>query len=88
MNAAMLVGCIVCFSCIFLNGVDEKFVAKDSLSFFCHVSLYVTLDNNVLNILQLPQLYFFESALLKSLFWDGDLSIECFCTVLSKKASL
>jgi len=37
MNSAMLVGCIVCFSCIFLNGVDGKFVSETSMSFFCHV---------------------------------------------------
>jgi len=37
MNSAMLVGCIICFSCIILNGIDGKFVAKTSLSFFCHV---------------------------------------------------
>ena len=36
----MLVGCIVCFTCVFVNGVDGKFITNSSLTFFCHVSFF------------------------------------------------
>jgi hypothetical protein len=36
-NNAMLIGCMVCFSCIFLQGLDGAHIPEESFATLCHV---------------------------------------------------